>query len=68
MVLYRLYLHQSVTVASSLAAELPGERDALVWAQVVGEGFGWELWDYGIAPAREVSTLSHTCRRIYSDG
>jgi hypothetical protein len=55
MVLYRLYLRKSANVASWIDANHPAERDAITWAQMAGDGFEWELCDYGRAPARQVA-------------
>jgi hypothetical protein len=55
MALYRLYLRKSADVASWVDADLANEREAVVWAHATGDGFEWELWDYGSAPARQVA-------------
>jgi hypothetical protein len=55
MALYRLYLRKSADVASWVDTDLSNETDAVTWAQVTGDGFEWELWDYSSAPARHVA-------------
>lgn len=55
MALYRLYLRKSAKVATWVDETYSVEDDAITWAQLTGDGYEWELWDFGSAPARQVA-------------